>query len=108
MRKLPFDAMKHNLLPSGCLLALCLFLGGCKGNSDSQSVLDAVQNVTSSATGAIATAKSGVQGAIDAGHMAAGSAKKIADDVADRVNKIQKGTELIKEGFGIGTEETEE
>lgn len=97
--------MKRILSLSGCFLAFCLFLTGCRFGDESGIVLDAVHTINLSASGAIETAKSGVQGAIDAGHMAAGSAKKIADDVVGRVNKIQRGTELIKEGFGIGEEE---
>lgn len=101
--------MRNSLPPTGRMLSLCaaasLFLGGCNVNQESQRVRDAVENVTYSASGAIETAKSGVQGAIDAGHMAAGSAKKLTDDVVDRVDKIRRGTELIKEGLGSEEEE---
>ena len=107
--KLPPSNMRFSFLKRGEIrsvgLVICavLILSGCKNAEERRaSVIDALDAITESASGALSTARSGVESAVDAGKTVTDSVKAVKDDVTGRIDKVKRGKELINEGLGIG------
>ena len=86
------------------VFVVCVFmlLSGCRSAEERRaSVIETVDTLSNSASGAIKTARSGVQGAVDAGKTVTEGAKAITEEVTDRVDKVNRGRDLIKEGLGV-------
>ena len=77
-----------------------ILLTGCRNPEERRaSVMDTIDTLSETASGAFSTARSGVKGAVDAGTVAVETAKDTAEDISDRAGKIRRGTELIREGL---------
>jgi len=88
------------------VVSMVLLLSGCKSAEERRvSVINALDTFTESASGAISTARSGVKSAVDAGKTVTDGVKAVKDDVTDRIDKVQRGKELIEEGLGVGEDE---
>lgn len=95
----------------GVLFVLCglVLLSGCEVVEERRaSIINAVDELSDSASGALSTARSGVESAVDAGTIVVGTVRETAGSITDRVGKIRRGAELIREGVtGEGGGESE-
>lgn len=66
------------------------------------SVLHTVEGVAETASGTLRAARTGVQSAVDAGKLVVDGVQTVGTDVTQRVGKLQRAAELIREAFGMG------
>jgi len=86
----------------GVLVVLCAFLllCGCRNTQERRAdVVGTIDALTESASGAFSAARIGVRGAVDAGTVVVGTVQDTTENLADRADKIHRGTELIREGL---------